>query len=704
MLLSLLCATTLQSTPITYTCKATSLAAVVSALSAQSSQPMRVSGPIGNLVLIASFKDQPLKSVMEKIAQVAAGRWVTENGVSVLSADSSALNVRSQAEIARRSLVVKREQGRLAAGINSKPVDFGRNIQELMSVYRQLEQLQEAADEKLYQRLEALTQQLPSGTLINRIVTSFDPNVLAGLPLNQRVVFAMTPTKMQRSLPSSAQAAARDFARNQAQVNQAWNQLPKEDREQAAAIYMSGNSEGTPTEVLVTATRYQDDNIGVDLTVLDEKGRVITQTSIGIGSGGDFQEKIAEGDVKSTKEAPKEKPDDSLIKIEDESKTVLALLRPDTAGIVPWLKCPKALQEKLQKPEEIDPLSFATSDLILGYAQAKGKPFLAVIPDRGMLLGSYMGSATVSTVQEALKQYGILDLSEKDDWLTGVSPTFTDDQAGAANRPALGALIRTIAKANFANLDMLANYARNSSVNQPYDGIYYLMIQNLFGPWLTGLNPSDLTGLRFYGSLSANVRENLKKGMAFSAIGGEAQQNLALYIYRQGQVSGAIFDEPSAAQAEVDVATASFELHTDPTEVLPLGIPANTLIKLSALTDDVVIPQGGASTPLAAGDLASQVAMEERPDLFPWANENRLPSKFKMSKRQNYTFLFHFTQSLGSVLSLIDVSQGDGPVITKNELPTDFKRTFDDQLKMMRDMYKDMKPGQGNRGGQPPPK
>jgi hypothetical protein len=433
--------------------------------------------------------------------------------------------------------------------------------------------------------------------------------------------------------------------------------------------------------------------IGLELVVLDEKGGLITQQSATIGSGSEFSE------TDETKRSVKS--DEPMIALSDQAKQFQALLRADVGGVVPWERCPAELKGKLSQPESNDPLSYATSEFILGMAAGKGKPFVCQVPDRALTLGSYLGSATASTVEQSLTQYGLIRLMEKDGWITGISPTASDDRDTFANRAALGNLIRSISKSGYANLDMLGSYARVTSVNQPYDGVYYTMIQGLFGPWLAGLNPSDLLGLRFYGSLTAGVRANLTKGMQFSSIGAEAQQNLSLYIYRQSQLSGSIYDDAGGIE---DVSLMeSFDLWNDPSEVLPTGIPPASLIKLSALSDDVVVPQGTMGSPLSAGDLASQTAMEERPDLFPWANENRLPGKFRMSKRQNYTFLFHFTPKLGSILSLMDVSPGAGPLITRNDLPADFKKTYDEQLKQMRDIYKDMKPGQGTRGGQPPP-
>lgn len=693
MLIAVFISAVIQTGPITLTCKATSVAGVLALLSEQSKQPMRAAIPIANDIIIVAVKDQPIKTVMEKIAETTAGKWVTENGVSVLQSDPGALSVRQQAEIAARSVIVKKEQARIAATISNKFVDYARNIQELSSVYRQIEQLQDAADEKLYQRLQSLTEQLPGGTLLNRALVSFEPSVLAALPLGSRVVFAMTPTRMQRALPANAQAAARQFAKDHAQLSSAWKALSKEEREQASSIYMGSNPGGTPSEVLVAATRYQGDMIGLELVVLDEKGGLITQQSATIGSGSEFSE------TDETKRSVK--PDEPMIALSDQAKQFQALLRADVGGVVPWERCPAELREKLSQPESNDPLSYATSEFILGMAAGKGKPFVCQVPDRALTLGSYLGSATASTVEQSLTQYGLIRLTEKDGWITGISPTASDDRDTFANRAALGNLIRTISKSGYANLDMLGSYARVTSVNQPYDGVYYTMIQGLFGPWLAGLNPSDLLGLRFYGSLTAGVRANLTKGMQVSSIGAEAQQNLSLYIYRQSQLSGSIYDDAGGIE---DVSLMeSFDLWNDPSEVLPTGIPPASLIKLSALSDDVVVPQGTMGSPLSAGDLASQTAMEERPDLFPWANENRLPGKFRMSKRQNYTFLFHFTPKLGSILSLMDVSPGAGPLITRNDLPADFKKTYDEQLKQMRDIYKDMKPGQGTRGGQPPP-
>ncbi|MEQ1934039.1 MAG: hypothetical protein ABL962_09190, partial [Fimbriimonadaceae bacterium] len=268
MLTLALLSASLQASPVTYTCKATSVAGVLAALSEQTKQTIRASGPIANEIIIVSVKDQPLKATLEKIAETTAGKWTTEDGVQVLQSDSGAQNVRLQAEIAARAAIVKKEFARIGATVSNKPIDYARNIQELSTVYRQLEQLQDNADEKLYQRLQVLTDQLPGGTLLSRTLVSFDPAVIAALPLGQRIVFAMTPSRMQRALPANAQTAARQFAKDHAQLMLAWNALPKEEREQSNGFYLGSMSAGTPSEVLVSATRYQDDMIGFELAVI----------------------------------------------------------------------------------------------------------------------------------------------------------------------------------------------------------------------------------------------------------------------------------------------------------------------------------------------------------------------------------------------------------------------------------------------------
>ena len=75
----------------------------------------------------------------------------------------------------------------------------------------------------------------------------------------------------------------------------------------------------------------------------------------------------------------------------------------------------------------------------------------------------------------------------------------------------------------------------------------------------------------------------------------------------------------------------------EPTEVWPNGVPADLRLSLTRQLGQVLAGIGSDLDPFEPSELGAQLAMRERPDVFPWMSEMPLPAQYHVLNRELIT-------------------------------------------------------------------
>lgn len=680
---------------ITYETRATTLDKALEALSQQNNVAIKAVGPIARQVVVVSVNKQPLDVFLKHLAKALSATTNLTNGVYEISESANLLRAEEDAERAEMAKGFAKslaEQSKTLDGPALSELELHKRLTDLKRVMEQLQQNTDSLDNDVYEKAQALQESIPTAQLVRRLLLTIPPADLAALPTDQRVVFANNPTRMQRPLNGAAQRVLTQFGQDYERLSLAVGRFPKEQQEEFMGMLGGYMTRGVPAKVLLACTRYAGDNLSVEAQILDQRGRVLA-TGTGSLTGRSFDEK----ETKKERETPKE---EKPIKVSDEAKTYFTLMSrgvENGRGGIELLQEP--LRTKVLNPERNDPLSYGVTDLLLGAAADRQKPLIAVLPDSAQNFDIGTGYKT-SDFFDQLEASDIATVAEVEGWILVRPFRPSDTRIVRINRQAYGNLIRKAASTGNINLNDLSGFAIGQGRNPGYDSFYLQNLYSLFGSALAGYDLSNWEALRFYGFLGESGRKSMEgKTVAFQSLPKEAQGEFAKLVYRMPSLG---FTDEMQLTAPEDSEASSPTM--DPTERLPNGVPNETQVTLNTVNEAVVIPQGGFTFPMGAAELASQVAMEERPDLFPWAQENRVGDKFKSATRLSLGFDFRFTPTLTQSLQLWDYQAGGKEVFGRTQLPATFKEQYDTFLKEMRESYKGMKnENQGGRGGPPPP-
>lgn len=694
---------------VTFQSRAAQVGPLLDALSTANKIKLKAVGPLARQVVLVDVKDQPLDVFMKHLAAVTAGAW-TQNGDTYELAESQSLvKADEAADIALRAKGFARSlanQVKAAGGQPTSETDIYRMLADLKSTWDQIQTNPDDPSGSLYEKAQKIQDALPVTQFVRKVLVSIPPAELAALPLDTRVVFSTNPNRMQRPLGNIAQRGLAQFAQEFSMLNAAMARFPREQQDMFTGTIGGFLSRGTPSKLILACTRYAGDNVSIEAQVVDQRGGILASNSTNL-SGMEFGEEAWTGPVKDPaikKEVPIDPQIDkneTVLKISEESKTYYALASRGADGSKGGLELvQEPLKSKVMNPEQYDPLSYGISDLLIGAAADKKKPIIALVPDNAYLYEG--GAIKASQLFKQLEDMSVMTITDKDGWLLGRPARPSDARLSRVNRTAYGQLLRTVYQQGRINLGNIAKFSIDQGNNPGYDSFYVQTLYSFFGGFLAGYDLSNWEANRFYGYLGEQGRQQMAgKVVNFQSLPAEAQRELAKLVYKQPAIQIGSFDEiPSTDQ---NGEATSFNPCLDPTERLPNGIPGNTQVRLTLMQDPVVIPAAGFAYPLGASELASQVAMEERPDLFPWAQEAKLPDRFKMATRASYSFDFQFGGSLMYQLQQWDYEMKDNQVITRSQLPASFKEEYEKQIKEMREAYKNMKSQGGRNGGQPPP-
>lgn len=718
---------------VTFRHRVASVSQVVQALGKQVGLALSVAPALVNEPVCVAVRDVPLKDLMDRIADVTGAEWI--KGTRGLTLAPSVIKAREQSQLeeaTRRARLQKWFDATEAA--LSKPYDQ-ETIEASLRKKRDLYRRVQAGERQIYQQLVSVRKESPIERALRRALLAIGVDTLSRLALDERVVYSMNPTAMQRRMPPGATAALQRLEKEVAAWRAAYHRLPADE---------SDEPEGIPEDL---AERLQRGSIKVLLTLECEitdglRPAVTAALHLYDGSGAMIQEAsdmltVPEGDgVEGPSERDPSDPTDPDIPLTPETKELRDALqaKSQTPGDRPGDEALSAIRERLLDPVSFDPCSPGTTDFLFALADLKGLDVVACVPDFALMMVQVPpGFLKLGLLTRQLERFGLLRLAVDHNWCLATSPFPATERAFRLDRKALRNYLARTAKGPIP-LDALADLAATASWDRLFLTEMYRteVLEQASGPD----EPSCL--LPFYGSLSESQRQALKRGdqLVFGALTPRQQAKLyrAVFGPRESSFSDTLnlehaTDEPPSSPegtepnepprgddpeqskdspsmsgwSEVEVS----ELRQEPTEALPRGIPPEATITMTshqvAQLFDADATEGNRYSGMDANTLAWKIFMNERPELFAQDEKWAMPKSFRIARGSEHEVRIAFGPKLSARSVLLDWRAPESATYTWETLPPDVRREIEAQIAEFRKEYKDAKPGEGGIEEGPPP-
>lgn len=698
---------------VTLTGKVERLELALKDLSAKSGVKLTALPDIGAEVVFLQTPEATVSDVMNRIASAVGGVWVAQSEGFRLENDDLTLKRRDKEALST-----------LAAGIAKSIADMVADsgiaktystdeavkvLNELKSLGQQMQQQSELAipDAKVMKRQAQLQSANPAARMLARALSGIDPSLIAGLPDGGRMVFASSPNRMQRALPNGDR-----ILRQMVDESKIWTdalaQMP--DASEEGSMYLSPFNgfftQAAPAKVILSIQSFGGYGSGfnAEIKILDVDGRLKASYSQGLNWSDDGFDDLW-----------KPEPDIANgFEFSATTRTLAQLLNPmREMGPVPnlFLKLPAETRDRLLNPIDNEPLAYLNEEGLTKLA-GEDSSVIAVVPDDAYAMVMFAQGAERMGVERYEKLLSIfaekkLDRSQKG-WVT-LSGGGWNARKTRMDRTELARFLSVVRNNDFTLDDFAAYVTRNPSLTMDKFGLMYPT--SLFPTLYMTLEISDIDSVRFYGSLSNDQRNALARGDVLRVGGlGARQQDLLTKMAYSGNFYGQTFafsEQDKFPEGQPEESSAP-DLGNEPTELLPNGIPPAGMIRMKETRIDAAVPSGdtGFTFALDAESLGSQLAMQEKPEIFTWMNEMPISKTFYPARRRSLEFTFQYSDRYTQSRTVGEVVKTSKVPIALESFPAAFRTAVEDALKKARELYKNMKPGDMEPppdGSGPPP-
>jgi len=715
------------SQKVSYTTVAVPVRRAVAEIAKLTKTPLETSPTVANEVLVIDVKDVVLEDLMGRIAKAVSGQWDEHDGMRYLTRSNDQHRAEYLEELAARKAAIKKAVDKLTEPLKKNPKFDEKAANEMASKLGEKSGLggilQGGDAAAMAQGARTMFTQgadQPAGRATARLLSMVDLGLIAKLNDEERIVFSTRPNLMQARLPAGAIQVINQFIQEQNIWADAVNRRKGEQPgiiDQAIGMAMGANNseiKGTPDKALLCVERSAMlDSYEVRLKIFDGQGKTLYQ-----GGQSVLLDSSLLNIVDSMLKAEPTK--DAEIELTPDSKELLEFYRSLTnimfsAGKAKNMS--KQLLDKLARPDLYDPLSFIHSEALLALAKGRGAQLVANVPDSILRASSFAMPGQKLTANGFLKQLtdlAIVDIEEKDGWMLMKPVRPYNERQKRVDRFALAQLIAQTAKRGYMALDDLAAYSLKNPPFMATEITQTYSVTMLPGAAVT-TGTTNWNMLRFYGSLGLAQRQALARGnkIPFRNLAPNLLELVRRMAFRTSAIAGGGIVIKSAPGSNPTPMAGLFgaDYRSEPTELMPKGLPGDGEVSMTVRTD-MVVKDAGETQPriqifsaFGAEELAAFSSLKEDPT-FGGLIGAMIPDlkTFRMADRVTYSFEFSLTPeaSLNQVLTDLRYDPSS-PAIDINGLPADFRKRYDEtqaQLKKAGGLGAIL----GGLGGQPKPR
>lgn len=703
------------SKKVTYKTVAVPVQRAVAEIAAISGTRLEVADAASRNILVISVKDVPLSELLDRIATAISGEWTTDaEGIRRLNYSTAQIRKEEAAEHEARAKKIANALAELRKKLDEKPKPQDPNAK--------LNEMERA--QMFFGQMATMT---PTNRAIILIASRLDPGLLASMKKGDRVVFATTPTPMQRPL-GNISAVIQDLivANNQkaeeaalAKKAQQEGGIPKtveqerterQMRETFGAMFGDTLQEPKvinepPAKVLLIATTGGGfpfmglgNEITVQLKLFNANGEVVLRGSQSLNLDTSFVDLMAAS-------AQEPKPETGKpIKFSALTQEFNSLSRVNMmAGFGPDRRPSAELAKQLTQPDKYDPLSYAPSEALHAVAETKNLNVVANLPDYLVGMAETFSRGTGGTVESflsGLETGGNVEIKTEGAWMTIRPSRPAEARAGRLDRSALAALISAAEKKLVPTLDDFAAYAlKNEAPMETPVALPYIMLfaPNAMSQGMRGM--TNWTMLRLYGSLTQGQREALRSGARVSVV--------SLLPGQRALVEKMAFGSESKLKVERDgerprgemgfmeliqqfMPQPARDFRDEPTEIMPNGIPQQAYITAAVSNETVaMIARSDNSAVRMFGALgADEIAMLKFVSTFPGAEEAAaMMPKFDsllLGSREVWDFTFTVAPRVTMQESLQNDAVAQGSPVAYESAPTSFQERVARRLEVFK--------------------
>ncbi len=501
--------------------------------------------------------------------------------------------------------------------------------------------------------MASLSNRVPVNRLLLRLMQNLDPAALAELGPTGRIVFATNPTRMQRPLQGAGPLVS-DFIREQREVAAIASALPKakpparsSDDEEDGSEDVENLQYGFDTRqpdrlgklhlIVTYGNEFFGGGISFQLNVLGTDGNVLFQASASAETSRGIMGMQAP-------DAASVKKDDRPLPLSDETKKIVQSFRRDAStGMFP-----DDMKKRFLSPLKNEPLGVYASDfLVSAYADNN---VVARMPDSMLMftiVGAERSDPTVAVERAVIESSNEVTIETAAGWTTIKPKLSLTERFTRVDRHKLQNFVDARGS-GFQAMDAYADAVHGLPAPTQNAVMMFTLFMDPDGAGFSVFGGDNWSTVQFYGALSAQQRRALRTGMPMrlGQLPAEAQNLLANDIYIKPDnlmPSAGMGDEAILAP---DGAFQWNSLSSEPTESLPTGLPANTIVIGKLRTDQVLSASEGMSrVPLTAQELGAYLAYaESAPAGTPLIIDK--DTKYRMGVRETLTMNFQFAPRL----------------------------------------------------------
>lgn len=649
---------------------------------------MRAEGSLAQDVAVVSVDEVTFEDFRSRMEAAFTGSWSQEGGTWVLRRNEVKDREEAQAELAR-----------LAKRLGQAIADFVGPMRDGGTLTSQEAEDRLTRLAELNDRVKAGIQTgtpvgvdmggTPQERLMARVLKALNPGELASLPAFSRTVFSTAPNRMQRPLPPEVSRHLAAFAQEYGIWQAVVDRFRPTDEDNVFVDFGSSGPLKYPiAKLFLVASKWSDaPAVSLELKVVDQKGRIVASSVAGLEA------------APPPVDAPEPTLDGDPIPFSKATLEIAAmrtgLFRDPGMGMTS-----DDLRAKLLNPETHDPLSFGVSEALLGLAKVEKKNLIACVPDSAFDLTFTSPTMRASQVRHTLDFGETLTLADDSNWLVARPGWPHRSRLNRTSRSQLGQLLRELDRSSGGCLGPLSKFASATPGNGPSSIVvnYLSMSEPSIA---TMLDPSSWELLRLYATLSPQQRqaqERIKLRVAELDRKARAALHRMLFFSPNSVPMGAFetaaqFEESGGEAIEPDSAEM---IGSEPTEAMPNGVPENATFFIDGVVAQVALTPGGTS--YTAEDLGMQLAMRERPELFPYVTSAPMPAKYHLVNRTSLLMTLGFNLEAVASFMLNDHSRSQARWVPLAELPQAFREAVDKAKREARESFRNMS-GQGVGGG-----
>lgn len=544
------------------------------AISSASGQRLETIPLMTSEIVVVQAKEIGLPDLMQSLATVTTGRWETTANGWRLVPNQPARNTEAQTELVRQ-----------ADGIRAQ-------LNEIIKPPK-------PSDPEMGEEGGSATR-----ILMARIAATIDPSIYLNLDPINRMVLSSAPTAMQRPLPGSARALI-------GQLIVAHNKEAEEPGEmpdfsavpelQSLPPEMRNLLNRRPTTVkdvaksnLVISSSFLG-GIQFEIRTYDPTGKQVMQHSLSVGSGIErWLARFREGAANAN--APK--PNETKVTYRPETlefQKAFPKISFDRPGAFTQPVLTPEIKAVVSRPDLFDPLSFDVTDEVIALANAANRPLVAVLPD------NQSEATTMTTAARTVQQ--VQAVVDAGSWITRIDhPTLALYRPAFPNRArrertdrvALARLVQAALARPAVSLDDMAAFA--ASQREPADDSVGQMYLQRFVP---NINNAGIQGevpwaaYQLYASLNPVVRQTLGGGgtVPLTALASGPTASLLFGPTARVTSLASTPTETDPFMAGMMMAMGqSGDAKTEPTEIMPQGIPGAGVLSVQVQNDLAFVP------------------------------------------------------------------------------------------------------------------